>query len=32
MVWERERLGSWEGEREGIEWKSGVGGGESGDR
>ena len=32
MGWERERLGSWEGERVGIEWKSGVGGGESGDR
>ena len=25
-------MGSWEGERVGIEWKSGVGGGESGDR
>ena len=23
MGWERERLGSWEREREGIEWKSG---------
>ena len=32
MGWERERLGGWEGKRVGIEWKSGVGGGESGDR
>ena len=32
MGWETERVGNWEGERVRIEWKSGVGGGESGDR